>query len=168
AGNQREKFLFYRGVSAVALPLSAKQNPDGQQFVRTLAADPIPALIYFERRGARVGYRLVVAPAAETLVAPPSLTSDVETLRADLESLLTQHGLYPDEAHAMVETWQDSWFEEGSRLIYLVPSDFLEKILPLSIDPKPEAITRVFIGRLEIITPAPVKGVEAAPASTCV
>ena len=35
----------------------------------------------------------------------------------------------------MVETWRDSWFEEGSRLIYIVPSRAIDAILPLQIEP---------------------------------
>ena len=62
----------------------------------------------------------------------------------------------------MVETWQDSWFEEGSRLIYVVTRDFIDKVLPLTINPKPDEMTRVFVGRLEIVTPAIVKAVESA------
>ncbi len=165
SGNQQEKFLFYRGVSAAPLPLSAKLTPDAELLVRTASAESIPAFIYFERRGQKIGYRLVTAPAAETRTVPPQLNGDVESLRADLEAILVQQGLYSDEAHAMVETWQDSWFEEGSRLIYVVPRDFVDKVLPLTITPKPDEITRVFVGRLEIVTPATAKAVETAFAS---
>ncbi len=35
--------------------------------------------------------------------------------------MLIAQGLYQDEAQAMLETWRDSWFEEGSRLLYIVP-----------------------------------------------
>ena len=164
-GNHQEKFLFYRGVSAAPLPLSAKLTPDAELLVRTASAESIPAFIYFERRGQKIGYRLVTAPVAETRTVPPQLNGDVESLRADLEAILVQQGLYSDEAHAMVETWQDSWFEEGSRLIYVVPRDFVDNVLPLTITPKPDEITRVFVGRLEIVTPATAKAVETAFAS---
>jgi len=62
----------------------------------------------------------------------------------------------------MVETWKDSWFEEGSRLIYIVPSGFIDKVLPLTIDPVPGQIVRVFVGRLEIVTPATAMAVRTA------
>ena len=65
----------------------------------------------------------------------------------------------------MVETWRGSWFEEGSRLIYIVPEKFVDGILPLSIHPAPAQIARVFVGRLELVTPATEKAVEAAFAS---
>lgn len=62
----------------------------------------------------------------------------------------------------MLETWKTSWFEEGSRLFYLVPSNFVDSVLPLSISPVPSEITRVFVGRLELITPATEQAVESA------
>ena len=49
----------------------------------------------------------------------------------------------------MVETWKDSWFEKGARLIYIVPSRAVDQILPLQIEPQPAETTRVFVGRLE-------------------
>jgi hypothetical protein len=81
-------------------------------------------------------------------------------LNRELEDVLTSQGLYPDEAHAMIETWRQSWFEEGSRLFYIVPGDFLNTILPLTINPAPAQTVRVFVGRLELITPATTQAVE--------
>ena len=52
----------------------------------------------------------------------------------------------------MVETWRDSWFEEGARVFYLVPPRAIDAILPLTITPAPAAITRVFVGRMDIVT----------------
>jgi hypothetical protein len=165
AVDQQEKFLFYRGVSAAPLPLSAKQNSDGVLVVKNLNQDEIPAIILFERRGERVGYRLALALTDEAVLDPPALTGSVDSLCADLEGILVNQGLYPDEAHAMVETWRDSWFEEGSRLIYIVPRGFIDKVLPLTISPAPGNITRVFVGRLEIVTPATARAVQIAVAS---
>jgi hypothetical protein len=165
AGHQQEKFLFYRGVSAAPLPLSAAQNAGGDLLVKSLDNSEIPAMIWFERRGERFGYRFINAPADEAVLQPPELTGNLEALLADLENVLVDQGLYPDEAHAMVETWRDSWFEEGSRLIYLVPRGFVDRILPLVIDPVPAQIVRVFVGRLEIVTPATAKAVNTALAS---
>ena len=62
----------------------------------------------------------------------------------------------------MLESWKDSWFEEGSRLIYIEPNSFVEKILPLTIDPQPAEMHRVFVGRMELLTPATQKAIETA------
>ena len=164
AGEQQEKFLFYRGVSASPLPLSARLTSDGRLLVKSLNGDEIPNAILFERRGERVGYRLTGALTDETTVDPPVLTGSVDSLYGDLEEILVGQGLYRDEAHAMIETWKDSWFEEGSRLIYIVPRGFIDNVLPLDIDPAPGQIVRVFVGRLEIVTPATAMAVRTAVA----
>ncbi len=62
----------------------------------------------------------------------------------------------------MVETWRDSWFEEGSRLIYIVPSRAVDTILPLQVDPAPARTVRVFVGRIELLTPETKRVVESA------
>jgi hypothetical protein len=76
--------------------------------------------------------------------------------------MLISQGLFADEAHAMVETWKNSWFEEGSRLIYIVPRSFTDSVLPLHVAPAPATTIRVFVGRLELITPATEQAVESA------
>ncbi len=162
AGTQKEKFLFYRGVSAAALPLAATQDPSGQLFIKNLSENEIPALVLFERRGNKLGYRWARALTDETVLDPPDLTGNLDSLCADLEGVLVNQGLYADEAHAMVQTWRDSWFEEGSRLIYLVPRSFVDQVLPLAITPAPERLERVFVGRLEIVTPQTARTVETA------
>jgi len=132
--------------------------------VKSLSGDEIPNAILFERRGERAGYRFIGAVTGETGVDPPVLNGNLDSLYSDLEEILVGQGLYRDEAHAMVETWKDSWFEEGSRLIYIVPRSFIDNVLPLTIDPAPEQIVRVFVGRLEIVTPATAVAVTGAVA----
>ena len=165
-GEQHEKFLFYRGVSLSFVPVSATFTPEGKLHVRNLLNEEIPTVILFERRGEQVGYRIVSGGLRnENVLEPPELTSTVERLKGDLEQALVARGLFPEEAHAMVQTWRDSWFEEGSRLFYIVPSSFVDAILPLSITPAPEQVVRVFVGRLELISPATQTAVSAALAA---
>jgi hypothetical protein len=161
AGEQHEKFLFYRGVSTFRVPLSAKLTVDGKVQVQN-SAEEIPNTILFERRGDKVGYRIGGAVAKETVLEQPELTGNVDDLGRELVGMLVAQGLYADEAQAMVETWRGSWFEEGSRLIYIVPAEFVNGILPLSINPAPAQIARVFVGRMELVTPATEKAVETA------
>ena len=66
----------------------------------------------------------------------------------------------------MVETWRDSWFEEGSRLIYIVPARAIDAILPIEIEPTPVQTARVFVGRIELITPATQRIVQEALAKS--
>jgi hypothetical protein len=161
AGEQQEKFLFYRGVSASSLPISATLTSEGKLVVKSLGGDEISNAILFERRGERAGYRLTGAFTNETL-DPPVLNGSLDSLYGELEEILAGQGLYRDEAHAMVETWKDSWFEEGSRLIYIVPRRFIDNILPLTVDPAPGQVVRCFVGRLEIVTPATAIAVQTA------
>jgi hypothetical protein len=160
AGDQQEKFLFYRGASVSSLPVSATVSADGAVHIKNLTQEEIPSVILFERRGDKLGYRLGGGFQTELSLDPPELTSNLDSLSRDLQDVLTSQGLYPDEAHAMIETWKESWFEEGSRLFYIVPHDFLNTILPLTINPMPSQTVRVLVGRLELITPSTTQALE--------
>jgi hypothetical protein len=164
-GNENEKFLFYRGVSVATAPLSALVLPNGQIEAMNQSPTEIPKLILFERRGEQVGFREANALREGAILDPPVLNASLDSLLPDLEGSLIFSGLYPEEAHAMLESWKDSWFEEGSRLIYIVPNAFVEKILPLSIQPQPARIQRVFVGRLELLTAATQSAIETATAT---
>jgi hypothetical protein len=164
-GTQQEKFLFYRGVSVFPVPVSAQSSAEGKVLVKNLGSEEIPGVILFERRGDKLGYRLGGALQGEATLDPPELTSTLESMSRDLEGVLIGQGLYPDEARAMVETWRESWFEEGSRLLYIVPTQFVNGVLPLSINPGPGQVVRVFVGRLELISPATERAVETALAA---
>jgi len=48
----------------------------------------------------------------------------------------------------------------------VVPAGFVDRILPLSINPAPTQIARVFLGRMELITRATEKAVGTALASS--
>ena len=161
-GGQHEKFLFYRGVSRSPVPLSARVASDGKIAVGNLGHEPVPGVILFENRGGRLGYRNVGAVRDTASLDPPSLDGSFPQLQRDLETGLTAQGLFRKEAHAMVETWRDSWFEEGSRLLYIVPAGAVDSMLPVQIEPVPSQTIRVFVGRIELITPETKRGVQEA------
>ena len=124
----------------------------------------MPTVILFENREGQTGYRNAGALQDTVTLDPPVLDSSLPALRAELEAALVAQGLFPKEAQAMVETWRDSWFEEGTRLIYIVPSRAVDAFLPLHVDPAPSQTTRVFVGRIELITPEITRTVEEAMA----
>ena len=161
-GGQSEKFLFYRGVGRFSVPLSARVSPDGKIAVQNSSQKPIASVILFENYDGRIGYRTAGAIEDTVTFDAPSLDGSLAQLMQDLESTLVEQGLFPKEAHAMVETWQDSWFEEGSRLIYIVPSAAVDSILPLQVEPAPSQTVRVFVGRVELITPEIERSVKSA------
>src|SRR5206468_1742845 len=95
---------------------------------------------------------------AETQVAMGAEARPMDEFVARIGAALAQHlvegGLYPDEARAMVNTWSRSYFRtEGIRVLYQVPRSEIERNLPLKIEPAPKELTRVFIGRVECLTP---------------
>jgi hypothetical protein len=68
---------------------------------------------------------------------------------------LVQEGLYRREAMAMVNTWRNSWFaEDGLRVLYVLPSSWTARTLPLTMGPAPRELVRVMVGRAEVLTPA--------------
>jgi hypothetical protein len=162
SGAQREKFLFYRGVAAFPPPIAATLTSDNTVKLQNDSTNPTPNAILFERRGAKIGYRVLGPLQDQASLPPPTLDGSLDSLSTDLEGILITQGLFPDEAHAMLETWKDSWFEEGSRLIYIVPRPFIDSVLPLQINPAPANTVRVFVGRIELITPATQQAVESA------
>lgn len=159
-GGQSEKFLFYRGVADFQPSIAATVGANGD--VSATASSISPRLVLFENRHRRVGYRIASWSGAPVTLPRPALEGSVEALRRDLEAMLTAEGLYPREAAAMVETWRDSWFEEGTRIFYVMPRPAVDARLPLNITPAPASVARVFVGRLELITPEMKDDVERA------
>jgi hypothetical protein len=153
-GEEREKLLFYRGTGDFQPPALPKFTTDGKVELRGVGQG-----VLFENRSGKIGWRIVNGPGP---VARPELTGDLSTLRSTLVDLLTEAGLYQKEARAMVETWRDSWFEEGLRVLYLVPREFVDRVLPLEIEPAPRKIERVFMGRAELLPPERHEGLAAA------
>jgi len=165
SGPQQERFLFYRGVASLSLPLAAKILSSGEIELRNLGSQPIPAFILIDRRGTKFSYRVYNALSGRAVLDLPATPGSFDSFRGELENVLVAQGLFRDEAHAMVETWRDSWVEEGSRLFYIVPRAYVDSVLPLSIEPSPARFVRVFVGRFELITAATREAVRAALAS---
>jgi hypothetical protein len=165
-GGEHEKFLFYRGVGRFPVPLSARASDDGKVAVENRGQDPVPGVMLFENRGGHMGYRLAGAVKDPVTLDAPTLDASFSQLRQDLEATLIAQGLFPKEAQAMVATWRDSWFEEGSRLIYIVPAATVDSILPMEVQPLPAQSVRVFVGRIELLTAETERTVESAVAKS--
>lgn len=159
-GVEHEKFLFYRGVGDFELPVSAKIQ-DGKVEIKNVSEDQIAKVIVFENRGGYTGYQIQDLSGGHLLIERPVLRNDFAALRADLKKMLIEAGLYEKEAEAMLNTWRDSWFEEGLRIFYLMPPNTTDRVLPISIEPKPANLVRVLVGRAEILTPEMEKNVIA-------
>jgi hypothetical protein len=161
-GTQHEKLLFYRGVGMFPPPLNAGIHDDGDVAIQASTGSPVGDVIVFENRGGVVSYQALRVNARNVKLALPASPSSVRTLRAHLVRLLVSNGLFKREAEAMVETWRDSWFEEGTRVFYIVPRPAIDAILPLEISPAPASVERVFVGRIELLRPAAIERVKQA------
>jgi hypothetical protein len=152
-GSQSEKFLFYRGIADFTPPLSVRAAKDGRIAVSNLESDELPGVVLFENRGGKIGYTMLKGLKQTVWIDRPALNSSFESLQNDLESLLKAQGMFAQEARAMVDTWKDSWFEQGTRVFYIVPSHAVDSILPLTVTPTPVSVKRAFVGRMEVLTP---------------
>jgi hypothetical protein len=160
--SQKERFLFYRGVGWFAPPLSATLNTKGEATVWSPSNDPLGDIIVFDNHGGTIAYGVQRGSKGRLTMARPAVDDDVTGLQRALVKILIANGLYAKEAEAMVATWTDSWFEEGTRLFYIVPRATVDAILPLTITPAPQQIERVFVGRLELVSAASRDAVRRA------
>lgn len=159
---QSERFLFYRGVGQFAPPISATIDGDGKAVVWTPRDNAIGDVILFENHKGVVSYSVQRGAGGRLAISRPVLDDETTAPKKELVALLVANGLYRKEAEAMVATWSDSWFEEGTRLFYIVPRSVVDEILPLTMTPAPAEVARVFVGRLELVTPAMRRDVRRA------
>jgi hypothetical protein len=164
AGNQFEKFLFYRGIASFTPPLAAKV--DGPKVeVTNLGTEQIPAVVFFENRGGKIRYRISRNLDSTVEITRLLKVNTFASLQKDMEELLRSQGMFALEARAMVDTWKDTWFEPGTRIFYIVPSRSVDSILPLEVTPMPIGVARAFVGRMEVITPETQEEVQQAIAA---
>jgi hypothetical protein len=165
AHGDRERFLFYRGIGDFEPPLRAVVDPSGPIVVSSSAGDAIGDVILFENRDGAIAFESRHVDGSRATFGPLALDGESFAPLAELKRILVAHGLYEKEATAMVQTWRDSWFEEGARLFYIAPRRMVDEILSLDVTPPPASIARVFVGRIELVTPATKTAVRDALAS---
>ena len=158
---QDEKFLFYRGVGGFQPPLSATFAPEGRVRVEARLGAAVGDVVQFDNAG-HIRYRFTHSASSRVTLDETLPEGELPALYARLERLLVAHGLFEREARAMVDTWKDSWFEPGTRLIYIVPTSFVDATLPLDVRPRPSKIARVFVGRIELLSDARLASVKNA------
>jgi hypothetical protein len=162
SGLEQEKLIFYRGIGDFSVPVRPRMTGANKIAIRNADGEAIALVILFENRGGKAGYRLARSLQDSVTLDLPELTGNIDRLRQEIEVALIGAGLYPKEADAMVETWRDFWFEEGTRIFYLVPRSKVDVVLPLTITPTPQQIERVFVGRVEVLAPAAEQDIVAA------
>ena len=188
ANGESEKYLFYRGVGNVDPPLVVSTDlATGRLTIRSLIneikSEPQNFLwlwlVHIRPDGA-VAYRALkpLTATSDGSVANASTTSRFEEsdysrdnlvrLQRSMHAALMNEGLFDEEATAMLQTWQKSYFAAGGlRLFYVVPRPWVDDRLPLTIS-QPAEITRVMMARTELISPEQrdlLKRLAAAPRS---
>jgi len=161
-GAEHERDLFYRGVGFFHAPLKVELEHEQYLRLSTKSIEPMTDLFVLTIQDGRARYQRFErvnhdSEVRAKLDAEPwaSLSEVRGKLMPEMASALVNQGLFPKEAHAMVNTWKDQWFEEeGTRVLYLLPRSWTDQTLPLTISPKPTSIVRVMVGRAEVITPA--------------
>ena len=173
--HEAEKYLFYRGVGHVESMLRVSRSVDGstleirrqldsgQGFPVSLSV-PSSWLAHIRSDGTSA-FREVGAMSANTdpdvpLASVPARFAEHEfsghnlsLLRASMRAGLIDDGLFADEADAMLDTWEAAYFQTpGLRLFFLVPQQWMDHLLPLEFS-EPIELTRVMVGRIEIVTP---------------
>jgi len=160
-GGQHEKMLFYRGVGDFYVPVLPRYLPNGKLEIHNTGR-PIPLALLFENHDGKAGYQRIGRIQGNIEVDPRNLQENLDRLKQDLIGDLVEFGLYRKEAIAMLDTWQDSWFEEGSRIIAIEPREQVDEWLPTKISPQPAEMVRVFVGRIEMLSPGTRATIERA------
>jgi hypothetical protein len=169
SATEADHYIFYRGLGRLQLPLQVVSVPGGVTIVANDGDVPIGAAILLEMRQDQGRFQVLpeLAPQGSCAVPVSSLPmrSKAELMPAlekQVLTALTERGLFEDEARAMVRTWSRAWFaSEGTRVLYVVPRQVTDRVLPLRIDPTPDDLVRVLVGRHEYLTPEVEAEVEA-------
>jgi len=175
ANGESERFLFYRGVGYMKAPLLTQRFDEGKTLsisgwlpLELAQKTPlrIPKLWFADIREdgstafRSIGEQKIANADLRVLTTLPATFEEKDysqarlgALRADMHAGLVADGLNPDEADALLNTWDASYFRShGQRLFFLVPRAWTDYVLPLKTSLDAD-IARVMIGRLELISP---------------
>ncbi len=163
SGVEYERDLFYRGLAEFPGPLTATVDADETRLALvTEGPGALKNLFVVNIHKGLMRYQKVDRVTTDrttdvSLDAVPYVALDDtrSQLMQDMVKALVSEGLYEREARAMVDTWKHQWFaEEGSRVFYLLPRAWTDRVLPLEVTPKPDRVVRVMVGRAELIMPS--------------
>jgi hypothetical protein len=174
AGRDRyEKFLFYRGLGSFELPLEVRSAGADDRLRLTLrnrGEQPMRGLFLIWVDKATLRFAALddlssgtvrEVDAAPVLGNRMLLNEGVPRVKEAVAAALVKEGLYPKEAQAMVNTWEKSYFRtEGLRILSVLPRPAVDAAIPIKIEPAPDELVRVMVGRVEVLTPDMERRVE--------
>jgi hypothetical protein len=171
--DQYEKFLFYRGLGTFQMPLSVRSYEDGAGLtlqMKNEAAQALTGIIAIQIENQHIRFGLASSlpghgsdalAVAKVLGNSMPLAEGVPVVKQAVARALVESGLYEKEAIAMVNTWERSYFRtDGLRLLYLLPREEVDSFIPIRIQPTPEQLVRVMVGRVEVLTPQREREIE--------
>jgi len=161
--DEREQFIFYRGLGSFNTPLHTEALANGTLTVTNDSDQPIQTMFLLRQHSAG-GYiaelgGLEAHQSMPNILAPAAgKERNVDTFVADasnqIAAALVKSGLTVEESRAMVDTWSRSYFRTpGLRLLYIVPRVWTDKLLPITISPAPTDLVRTLVGRVEVLAP---------------
>jgi hypothetical protein len=159
--DENEKFIFYRGVGDFKNNFTVESDGNNQLSLTNLSPEVVPAAFILNSNGIVGAVKVLGSIKSNQKAMIPSLTSDqvlgfeeyVKLAKSLIAKSLIAGGLYADEAEAMVNTWEKSYFHTpGIRVLYVVPRVETERILPLRVTPAANELVRILVGRVEIMT----------------
>lgn len=162
AAGVEEQFIFYRGLGAFERPVFVEPGLTSLPSIpiRNASSEDLPAAFLLsvdESGGAVVNLGKIAAgetARAELPQAKEPLENYPVEARAALARALEESGLYADEARAMVDTWNHSYFlNPGTRVLYIAPRSWADELLPIQITPAPKELVRTLVGRIEVLLP---------------
>jgi hypothetical protein len=161
-GDETEAFIFYRGLGNFQTQLAV--DNDGETISMRFKCGPdIPSAWLLHVRGDKAAISALgaISGGAGTHAAIPTPNMDMAAFLPHAKALVAEgleaDGLFADEARAMVNTWERSYFKtEGLRVLYVLPRSWTDNLLPISFDPVPDELVRTMVGRVEALTPADV------------
>lgn len=171
---ESEKFLFYRGVGHMDAPLTISRDTDSGELLFHSQLEDLPVdrqlmihsmwLVDIQPDG-KIAFRTLPpiwldSDSGKVLMRTPATfapgdysTANFGKLKTSLKSALLSEGLFDDEAQALLNTWEVSYFKgPGLRVFFLCPRAWTDYYLPLQIS-LPAQINRVMVGRIELVTP---------------
>jgi len=173
SAGEAEKFLFYRGAAHLDGPISVARKGgtleihdqhgqismiDAPENLRIHAAWLVDVNAAGECAFRALGEIKWGVPHFRASTAAEFAKGDfrpenLAALKSGMREEIVREGLFPDEADALLNTWTVSYFKSpGLRLFYICPHCDIESVLRLDV-PAANHVTRVMIGRIELVTP---------------
>lgn len=156
-----ERFLLYRGVDGGKTPSAVEVAlAEGKILLRNRGQDALGTGLVVGITGGKGLLRTIGMPRPGGEAGIDLFGKEVPVAelaargRSAMIELLVSAGLYRKEAEGMMGFWTEEWFaREGTRILWLMPRNEIDRDLPLEISPTPAETVRVMASCLEIVTP---------------